>query len=154
MSVLQLPASPVPVSSLIPTRRLAVFLFVCDLLGIISSLDLVHFVRIGQQLNVFSLDLSSTVIFVLLGLYIADAYRPNLQVRGLWAPARTAIGCLLVGVALATFCYLFRATTLPPLLWRSVLLPALGLFTLWAVLLRLLASAWVRSHPSKAPVSF
>ena len=58
MSVLHLPAYSALVPSLRPTRRLAIFLLVCDLLGIISSLNIVHFVRIGQPLNVFSLEMS------------------------------------------------------------------------------------------------
>lgn len=111
---------------------------------------LIHFVRLGQLMNGFSLTLFSTAIVVLLGFYIADAYRPDLRISGLWAPARTLISCILITITLATLSYLFRATTLTPLLWRSVLLPGLGLFTLWAVLLRLAASVWARSHAKQS----
>jgi FlaA1/EpsC-like NDP-sugar epimerase len=139
-----------PTPSLTASRRLALFLLISDLLGIFLFLILTYFVRIGQPLNLFNPALSGTAILILTGFYIADAYRPDLRVAQLWAPARVLISCLLVGVVLAALSYLFRAAALTPLLWRSVLLPGLGLFTLWAVLLRLLASAWAHTRAKQS----
>ncbi len=79
-----------------------------------------------------------------------DAYRPDLRVAGLGAPARTLIGCLLAGIGLSALSYLYRATALTPLLWRSIFLPGLGLFTLWAVLLRVIVGAWARAHAKQS----
>jgi len=152
MNILR-PIVPVDVVSrapLITTRQLAVFLLVIDLCGIVLLLILSYFLRLGKTPNVLSPALSGTVVLLLLGFYIVDAYRPDLQVSGLGAPARTLVGCLFAGIVLSAFSYLYQAPALTPLLWRSIFLPGLGLFTLWAVLIRVFVGAWARSHAKQS----
>lgn len=150
MNKLSAPADSPPVPSLTITRRLAVLLLIGDVSGIVLFLILTYCLRIGQPLDLLSPALSGSVILVLLGFYLMDAYRPDLQVAGMSAPARTGVSCIFVAIALATLSYLLRATALTPLLWRSVLLPGLGLFTIWAVLLRLFAAAWARDRAKQS----
>lgn len=132
------------------TRQLAIFLLISDLCSIILLWVLTYFLRIGRTPDLLSPALSGTVILVLLVFYIVDAYRPDLQVAGLGAPTRTLVGCIFAGVALSALSYLYRATALTPLLWRSVFLPGLGFFTLWAVLVRVIVGTWARSHAKQS----
>ena len=145
------PISPAPVQSLNSARLIAVVLLVSDLLGLGFFFVLNYLLRSDEAPDAaFSLALIGTISLILLGLYITDAYRPDLRVAGMGSPMRTLISCIVIGIVLATFSYLLQATALTPFLWRSILLPGLGLFTLWAVLLRVVAGAWVRSHAKQS----
>lgn len=134
-----------PASSLNITRKLAVSLLIGDLVGLFLLFISTYFFRFGQLLNWLNPYLFGTAILILSSFYIVDAYRPELRIAGLWAPARTFLSCLFVSILLAAFSYLFQATDLSPLLWRSALLPGIGLFAVWAVILRIVASSWARS---------
>lgn len=145
------PISPAPVQSLNSARPIAVLLLVSDLVGLGFFLVLNYLLRSEEAPDAaFSLALVGTMTLILLGLYITDAYRPDLRVAGMGAPVRTFISCVFIGTVLAALSYLLQATALTPFLWRSILLPGLGLFTLWAVLLRAVAGAWVRSHAKQS----
>lgn len=150
MDIASAPIRSASVQPFTTARQLALFLLVSDLCSLVLFLALTYFLRVGHLPNLFSLALISTVTLVLMGFYVADAYRLDLQVAGMWAPARTLVVCLLIGTVLATLSYLSRATALTPLLWRSIFLPGLVVFMVWAVLLRLLASSWARSHAKQS----
>mgnify|MGYP002777000809 CR=1 FL=1 len=131
-------------------RRLAIFLLLGDLLGLLFCLNLAYLLKFGQIYGFFSTTLLMITVLTIVVLYIGDAYRPDLQVAGFGAPARTLISCGVVGLAIAVLGYLFQAPSLTQLLWRGVLLPGLGIFSSWAVLLRLLATKLARSHAKQS----
>lgn len=152
MNVLQVkslnysPAAP----SLLTLRRLAVALLFSDILGLVLCFNLAYFFQFGYFHGLFSVTMLSIVSLTLTIFYIGDAYRPDLQVAGLWAPARTLISCLVVTIVLAVLSYLFQAPTLTQLTWRSVLLPGLGTFTVFALLLRFLATGVARDRAKQS----
>lgn len=140
----------VPAPSLMASRRLAILLLVGDLLGLFLSLHLTFFIQFGHLYNLFGTALLGIISLTLVVFYIGDAYRPDLQIAGLWAPARTLICCLVLGLLLAAFSYLFQTTTLTQLSWRSVLLPGLGIFAAWAVLLRAIACTIAKANAKQS----
>lgn len=135
--------------SLMTHRRLAVLLLIGDLLGLVLSLNLTNFAQFGYFHGV-STSLLGIILLALVVFYIGDAYRPDLQIAGRWAPARTLICCVVLGLLLAICNYLFRTTTLTQLTWRSVLLPGLGIFTVWSVLMRVLACEIAKSYDKQS----
>jgi len=136
--------------SLVTIRRLAIFLLLGDLVGLLFCLNLAYLLKFGYLYGVFSTSLLMITLLTIVVLYIGDAYRPDLQVAGFWAPTRTLISCGVVGLAIATLGYLFQAPSLTQLLWRGVLLPGLGIFSAWAVLLRLFATKLARSQAKQS----
>jgi exopolysaccharide biosynthesis polyprenyl glycosylphosphotransferase len=142
------------VVSMTSTQRTAIMLVLADLLGAIVSLQGFHFFHFGSFLRLSSLALLGTIAVILVIFYLADAYRPDLRSAGLWAPARTLIACCLAGFILAALSYLLNAKILTPLLWRSVLIPSLGAFTLWAVLLRIFATTWTKANAKQSACLF
>jgi exopolysaccharide biosynthesis polyprenyl glycosylphosphotransferase len=141
---------PVPAPSLMVSRHLAIFLVIGDLGGLFFSLILAYFLQFGELHNPLSKVLLGILALAMVVFYIGDAYRPDLQVSGLWAPARTLICCLILGFLLAALSYLLRTTAFTQLTWRAVLLPGLGLFTVWAVLLRAFACAIAQAHAKQS----
>ncbi|WP_206602824.1 sugar transferase [Leptolyngbya ohadii] len=135
-----------PASSLMTPRRLAIFLLVSDLFSLFFSLHLAHFLRFGYVPGTFSIALLGITAVMLIIFYIGDAYRPDLQIAGLWSPARTLICCVVGGLLLTSLSYLLQATALTYLSWRSVLLPGLAIFAIWSAVLRILAGAIAKSY--------
>jgi exopolysaccharide biosynthesis polyprenyl glycosylphosphotransferase len=146
MVILTSPRYFPPGSAFAKTFALTVCLVASDVCGIVLSLGLIYVWRVGTLPDTLSSALFGTVVLLLLSLYITDAYRFDRQVAGLSAPVRALIGCVLALMALATLSYWSQAPALTPLLWRSVLLPGLGMFTLWAVVSRWTATQWAKSH--------
>lgn len=136
------------------SRHLATLLLLGDLLGLFLSLNCAYFIQFGHLPSVLSTAFLGIIALMLVVFYIGDAYRPDLQVAGLWAPTRTLFCCLVLGLLLATVSYLFRTTALTQLAWRSVLLPGLGMFAGWAMLLRVLACAIAKSHARQSACLF
>jgi exopolysaccharide biosynthesis polyprenyl glycosylphosphotransferase len=135
-------------------RRIAVALLLGDLLGVFLCLQGSYFFYFGGWLGIFSRSLLGTIIVIILGFYIADNYRPDLHITGLGGPTRTFISCLVIILALSGVSYLFNWKALTPLAWRSILLPGLGLFTVWAVFLRIVASRLARSIEKQSSYLF
>ncbi|MBW4669810.1 MAG: sugar transferase [Cyanomargarita calcarea GSE-NOS-MK-12-04C] len=134
----------VSTKSLWSLRSIPVRLLAGDILGLIICLTFALWLRLGEPVNWFNPILYAFVLFVLAGLYLADTYKPDTQIAGLRAPARILLCSVVVGVTSAGLIYLSGAWRENPLLWRSVILPSLGLFTVWAIALRMMAVGWMR----------
>ncbi len=126
-------------------RSLPALLFLGDIFGLFVSLRICLWLRLGQQLNWSDPVVYGFFLLLIAGFYLADAYRPDTQIVGMRAPVRI----LRTGAALAFLTsgliYLSGISKDNPVWWRSVLLPSLGIFTIWAIILRLLAVKWMRS---------
>ena len=57
-----------------------------DFIGLIISFELAFWLRLGQPLGLFSPLLYLIITIALLGLYLADTYRLDIRIAGLWAP--------------------------------------------------------------------
>lgn len=133
-------------STLVTGRNIAVFLLVLDILGLLISVCLTVFWRLGTLLPVFDPLFFGFMAAVLLGLYLGDAYRPDTQLTGLRAPARVLIMSIIVGVAASTMLYLLGLWGKSEMAGRGIWLPSLMFFTIWAVLTRLWVAPWMKIH--------
>ena len=112
-------------------------LLLTDIIGLISSLGFTFWLRYNRSFDWLNPTSYGFVILVLGGLYLADTYKPDKQIAGLRAPARIILSNVFVACVSAAIIYIFGAWKSNPLLWRSVLLPTLAIFTVWAVILRI-----------------
>ncbi len=126
-------------------RSLPGLLFLGDIFGLFVSLRICLWLRLGQQLNWFDPVVYGFFLLLIAGLYLADAYRPDTQIVGMRAPVRILLASTAIAFLTSGLIYLSGISKHNPVWWRSVLLPSLGIFTIWAVILRLLAVKWVRS---------
>jgi exopolysaccharide biosynthesis polyprenyl glycosylphosphotransferase len=133
-------------STLVTGRNIAVFLLLLDILGLLISVCLTVFWRLGALMPVFDPLFFGFMAAVLLGLYLGDTYRPDTQLTGLRAPARVLIMSLVVGVASSTLLYLFGLWGHSTMAGRGIWLPSLIFFTVWAVLIRLWVAPWMKIH--------
>ena len=130
---------------LVSRRQLAIALLAGDILGLSISLLLALWFRFGQLSELPPL-LYGVGLMVLTGLYLVDAYRPELQIQGVWVSLRIVISNSTIALLSAAFIYLSGLWAENSLLGRGVLLPSLGLFTTWAILSRWGAIAWVQAQ--------
>jgi len=129
---------------------LPVLLLLGDILGLIFSLTLALWLHLGQRLNWLNPLVYVFVALVILGFYLADTYHPDTQIAGLRTPSRILICNVIVSAIAAVIFYMVGAWGKNPLAGHSILLISQGAFTLWAVMSRLWAAKWVRSHPQRS----
>lgn len=132
---------------LVSRRQLAIALLAGDILGLGVSLSSALWFQFGQ-ISIHPL-FYSVGLLVLTGLYLVDAYRPELQIQGVWVSLRIVISNLTIALLSAAFIYLSGTWAEHSLLGRDVLLSSLGLFTSWAILSRWGAIAWVQAQSQR-----
>lgn len=128
------------------SRTIAVLLLLGDLLGLWVCGSTPSWLRLKQHLELSDPFLYGFSGLVLVALYLAEAYRPDTQIVGLRAPFRIVLSGGVVAGVMAGLIYLFGAWGTSAFVSRGIWLPGLGLFLGWAVVLRLWAVAWLRSH--------
>ncbi|MBD2343484.1 sugar transferase [Anabaena subtropica] len=125
---------------------LCVLLLLGDILGLLLSFSICLWLRLGQNLNGFDPLIYVFFFLVLTGLYLADTYHPDTQIAGLRAPARILISNFVVAAIIAALIYCSGIWAKDLLLKRGILLPSLGLFTIWAMASRIGAAQWAKSQ--------
>jgi len=133
-------ASRHPMSS----RHVAWILLASDILSLLFCIALAFWLRLGQSINWLNPGLYSLSLLFLIGLYIADAYRTETKIARLRVTARVILSNLIVGVIVAAIIYLAGSWGNKLIVGRGILLPSWGLFTVWAVIVRLLIAKWVK----------
>ncbi|MDZ8051114.1 MAG: sugar transferase [Aulosira sp. ZfuVER01] len=126
-----------------------VLLLVGDIFGLFVCLGVAFWLRLGQIFEIFAPVVCVFILLVLAGLYLADTYHPDTQIAGLRAPARIVISSLITGVITYSLIYLLGWRQ-HPFIGQGILLVSLGIFTIWAVILRLWAVKWLRSHAEQS----
>ncbi|TVP61317.1 MAG: sugar transferase [Nodularia sp. (in: Bacteria)] len=125
---------------------ISVLLLLADILGLILSLSISLWLRRGQNLDGFDPLIYLFALLVIAGLYLADTYNPQTQISGLRAPYRILISNVIVGCVVASLIYFTGTGKIEIFLQRGTLLPSLGIFTLWAMGLRICAVKWTRTQ--------
>ena len=121
-------------------------LFTSDIIGLIVCFNLAFMVRLERLIDWKSPLLYGLILVYLLGLYLADTYKLEMKVSGLWTSERVLFG-ILATVAVITSCiYLTGLWGSNPLVGRGILLLSVGLFTLWAIIWRLATGKWVQAQ--------
>ncbi|NEU83244.1 sugar transferase [Nostoc sp. UIC 10630] len=131
-------------------RSLPILLLLGDILGLLVCLAIAQWLRLDQPLHWLNPLPYGFVCMTLAALYLADAYHPDRQIAGLRAPARIIICNIAIAFFISALIYLSGIGKHNPISWRSVFLPSIGIFTIWAVILRVVAVKWVRSHALKS----
>lgn len=129
---------------------LCVLLLVSDIVGLLLSLSLCLWLRFEKNLNSFDPLIYLFFFLVLAGLYLADTYHPDTQIAGLRAPSRILISNVVVASIIAVLIYFTGIWGKDIVLKRGILLPSLGIFTIWAMVSRLWAAKWVRSQSQQS----
>lgn len=123
-------------------RNVPVWLLGADILGLVICLTFTVLL-LGEPVDWFNPILYGFALLVLMGLYLADTYKPDSQIAGLRAPARI----LLCNVAVAAVSFsLIYLSGQRHLLWWTILLPSLLMFTPLVAGLRMMAVVWIREH--------
>jgi exopolysaccharide biosynthesis polyprenyl glycosylphosphotransferase len=133
----------VSTKSLWSIRSIPAWLLVADILGLVVSLAFAVWLNLGEPVDWSNPVLYEFVLLVLIGLYLADTYKPDSQIAGLRAPARILLCISAVAVASISLIYLSGERHL---LWWTILLPSLLIFTPWVVGLRMMAAVLMRQH--------
>ncbi|MEH2317126.1 sugar transferase [Nostoc sp.] len=131
-------------------RSLPILLLLGDIFGLLICLAIAQWLRLDQPLHWLNPLPYGFVCMILAAFYLADAYYPDRQIAGLRAPARIIVCNIAIAFFISAFIYLSGIDKHNPVSWRSVFLPSLGIFTIWAVILRLVAVKLVRSHEEKS----
>ena len=125
---------------------LPILLLMADCLGLLACMEIALILRLDRAINPLNPVVDGFVLLVLTGLYLADAYHPETQIAGLRTPYRILLGMGFLGILTSTFIYLSDIWFDYALTGASTLLLILGIFTAWAVTLRLFAVKWLRSQ--------
>jgi exopolysaccharide biosynthesis polyprenyl glycosylphosphotransferase len=123
---------------------IAWLLFASDIIGLIACFNLAFMLRLDQFLDWKSPLLYGLIVLYILGLYLADTYRPEIEISGLWTADRVLIGIFFTVAIVTSVIYLSGLWGSEPLVGRGILLISIGLFTVWAVTWRLITGKWIK----------
>ncbi len=125
-------------------------LLLTDIIGLVCSLGFTFWLRFNRSFDWLNPTTIGFIVLVLGTLYLADTYKPDKQIAGLRAPARIILSNIFVASVSAVLIYISGAWRSNPLLWRSVLLPTLTIFTVWAIILRIWTAQLISHHAQKS----
>lgn len=127
-------------------HSLPILLLLADCLGLLVCIEIALIFHLNQVINPLEPVVSGFVCLVMMVLYLADAYHPENQIAGLRAPYRIMLGMGVVAILTCVFIYIYSNWLNQTLTGQDIFLPTLGIFTVWAISLRLLAVKWLRSQ--------
>jgi len=116
-----------------------------DIFGLFVSLALSSYWTLNHPFTGFDPFVYIFTLMVLTGMYLLDTYHPDKEIAGLQAPIRILINTLIVAIITYLLIHLPGNSQRDSLGMRGILLVNLGIFTIWAVMLRLWAFNWWRS---------
>ncbi|MEO1432672.1 MAG: sugar transferase [Cyanobacteria bacterium J06632_19] len=125
-------------------------LLLADIISLVFCFGFAFWLRFNQSVNWLN-PISYIFILSILGaLYLADTYQPDKQIAGLRAPARIILCNIFVAGISAAVIYISGAWRSNPLLWRSVLLPSLTIFTVSAITTRIWTAKLIGQHAQQS----
>ncbi len=131
-------------SILVSRTAIPWFLLVSDLIGLIICFQLAFLIRLNCFLALNSPLLYGIIFLIILGLYIADTYKLEIQIAGLWAPARVLLSLGVTFCGISSLIYLAGWWGKTPIVGRGILSLSLLLFAIWALSCRWLTSRWLK----------
>jgi exopolysaccharide biosynthesis polyprenyl glycosylphosphotransferase len=127
-------------------RFISLFLMVGDIFGLFVTLGISSYWTLDHPFTGFDLFVGGFILLVLTGMYLLDTYHPDKEISALQAPTRILISSLIVAVITSLLIHLSGNWEQNAVGLRGILLVNLGIFTIWAVILRLWAFNWWRSQ--------
>ena len=130
------------------TSRLIVvwLLIIGDILGLLICFNLALKIRLSQTLDLQTPVLYALIAMYLFGLYLTDTYKLNRQVSGVRLSERAVLGILAAVSVVTSGIYITGLWGSESIVGRGILTISAGLFTLWAVVSRMIADRWLRSN--------
>ena len=127
-------------------HRAAYLLLAGDVAALWLCFNIASFLRVGTWLEALTWPLVWPLGFVLLSLYIFDAYAPDRSVSGVWAVVRSMMAVGVGGVLISLFVYAAGLWGQHTIFGRGVFAVALLLFLPWAVASRYYSTTWARRY--------
>lgn len=134
-------------------RTIAAFLLVSDLAGVFVSIISVLSMQFNVRIEEFNPFASGIILSGLIGLYIFDAYRSQLQIAIVWTRFRFIISLITASAICTVLIYLSNIWEANWQLNQGILLTSLGIFLLWAVFGRLIAVTYMRAPFGKVAMN-
>lgn len=128
----------------VPLSRLAVAIFVLDVVGFVLAFNLSYRYAIALWLGWFSLPLLGVLLIQLVTLYVMNLYSVNDRASRLDVLTRTAFAVVVAGLITAGVVYITETRDTEPLFFRGVLPGGFVLFLAWAALIRYFATLWAQ----------
>ncbi|AFZ34532.1 exopolysaccharide biosynthesis polyprenyl glycosylphosphotransferase [Stanieria cyanosphaera PCC 7437] len=129
---------------------IAWLLFTSDIIGLLFCFNLAFLLRLEEIIDWRSPILYGLILVYLLGLYLADTYRLEIKLSGLWTSERVLFGILATVTVITSCIYLTGLWGSEPIVGRGILFISVGFFTIWAIAWRLLTGKWVKITEAKS----
>ena len=117
-------------------------LLIGDIITISILYEIIHFIRLGVYVDLFSVSFFAILASVLLTLYVTDVYRVETPVALSRLPLTAAFASLLSILVSAAVIYAFGPLQFGSIFGRGVMPVALILFSGWAFWSRYALSKW------------
>ncbi|MGF1590970.1 MAG: exopolysaccharide biosynthesis polyprenyl glycosylphosphotransferase [Pleurocapsa sp.] len=129
------------------SRRMIVWLLILgDITGLLLCFNLALKLRVSESLNFQTPALYMLIAMYLFGLYLTDTYKLNREVSGVRLSERAILGILATVTAVTCGIYLTGLWGSEPIVGRGVLLISVTLFSIWAVMSRMIADRWLKTN--------
>jgi exopolysaccharide biosynthesis polyprenyl glycosylphosphotransferase len=125
-------------------------LLVTDVIGLLICFNLAFLLRLEKVLDWKSPILYVLILLYLLGFYLADTYKLEKQVAGLWTSERVLLSILATVAAITSCIYLSGLWGSDPIVGRGILLISVALFTIWAISWRLATGKWIKTKEEQS----
>ena len=130
-----------------PTSRMIVvwLLIIGDIIGLLVCFNLALKIRVAQSLNLQTPVLYALIGMYLFGMYLTDTYKLN-RLSGVRLSERAVLGILAAVSIVTSGIYITGLWGSESIVGRGVLTISAGLFTLWAVVSRMIADRWLKAN--------
>ena len=103
-------------------------------------------IRLSESLNLQTPIVYALIAMYLFGLYLTDTYKLNRQVSGVRLSERAVLGILAAVGVVTSAIYITGLWGSASIVGRGVLSISAGLFTIWAVISRMIADRWLKAN--------
>ncbi|MEL6439884.1 MAG: sugar transferase [Cyanobacteria bacterium J06621_8] len=121
-------------------------LVISDVVGLLLCFNIALKLRVSQSLNLSSPIVYALLGVYLLGLYLTDTYKLKREISGVRLSERAVLGILATVSAVTSGIYLTGIWGSQVIVGRGVLLISVVLFSVWAVTARTIADQWLKAN--------
>ncbi len=120
-------------------------LIIGDIVGLLLCFNLALKIRVAQSLDLQTPVLYALIGMYLFGLYLTDTYKLN-RLSGVRLSERAVLGILAAVSVVTSGIYITGLWGSESIVGRGVLTISAGLFTVWAVVSRMIADRWLKAN--------
>ncbi len=126
---------------------LPLLLLASDITGLLLCFNLAFVLRLGQSVDWDSPLLYGLILACLLGLYLSDTYKIPDKISSFWLSVRILLSLLVTVLVITSGIYLAGLWGKEDLVGRGILFISTGLFTIWAIAIRVSVKKWLKKYP-------